>query len=134
VNESYFTSLTAQPGAYSLPNAPLIEPLADAMTTRVALVAAISADRGLEGFFTTTGSMDGPAFCQILPHIDHHGPGAVVLMDNVAYHKSGYMKDQLKEFGIQAVFNVAYSPNLNGIERYFSIVKRNYKAIKLNSI
>lgn len=79
-------------------------------------------------------TLDGTVFCQILPHFAAREPGAVVLMDNVAYHKFRETREKLVEHEMYVVFNVAYSPGLNGIKRFFSMVKRTYKQLKLNCI
>jgi hypothetical protein len=49
-------------------------------------------------------------------------------------HKTREVKDLYKELKITAIFNVPYSPDFNGIESYFSLVKSAYKKLILQQI
>ena len=55
-------------------------------------------------------------------------------MDNLNVHRSRRAKDRMEELGIAYIFNPIYSPELNGIEETFSIVKRAVKARRLQAI
>ena len=55
-------------------------------------------------------------------------------MDNLNVHRSHRAKDRMEELGIAYIFNPIYSPELNGIEEVFSIVKRAVKARRLQAI
>jgi hypothetical protein len=39
-----------------------------------------------------------------------------------------------KRLNINAIFNMPYSPDFNGIESYFSLVKAEYKKLALQSL
>ena len=39
-----------------------------------------------------------------------------------------------KRLNINAIFNMPYSPDFNGIESYFSLVKAEYKYLALHSL
>lgn len=49
--------------------------------------------------------------------------GDLVIMDNLAPHKSGPTLELLRRVGAKAVFLPAYSPDLNPIEKMWSKVK-----------
>jgi transposase len=52
------------------------------------------------------------------------GKNCLIILDNASYHRSGQTIQRYEEFGMQIAYNVAYSPSLNAIERFFSLVKR----------
>jgi transposase len=54
--------------------------------------------------------------------------GDLVIMDNLAPHKSGPTLDLIKEAGAQAVFLPAYSPDFNPIEKMWSKVKNTLRS------
>ena len=54
-------------------------------------------------------------------------------MDNLQVHKTKAVKKKLEELNFEVIWNVPYKPELNAIEYVFSMVKRNYKRMKLNS-
>lgn len=55
-------------------------------------------------------------------------PGTVLLMDNVAFHRSKETQAALNAKGFRPLFIPPYSPALNAIENVFSVVKRAYKS------
>lgn len=55
-------------------------------------------------------------------------------MDNLSVHKTKRVLDHLKEQDIEPVFNVPYSPELNGIELYWAALKKEYKAEMLQRV
>jgi transposase len=52
-------------------------------------------------------------------------------MDNLQVHKTNEVKAAYERLNIIPVFNIPYSPDFNGIESYFSMVKGNYKKLLL---
>ena len=52
-----------------------------------------------------------------------------ILTDNASIHKTKIVKERLAELGIPLVLNVAYCPDLNGIESFWAASKRIYRAI-----
>lgn len=50
-------------------------------------------------------------------------PGDIVIMDNLAPHKSGPTLELLEQVGAKALFLPAYSPDFNPIEKMWSKVK-----------
>ena len=52
-------------------------------------------------------------------------------MDNLSVHKTRGMMELYKSLSITPIFNIPYSPDFNGIESYFSLVKASYKKLLL---
>jgi transposase len=52
-------------------------------------------------------------------------------MDNMRVHWSKVSREAYDRLGITPIFNVPYSPQFNGIESVFSIVKGNFKKAQL---
>jgi len=48
-------------------------------------------------------------------------------MDNLSVHKTLSVRPVIQELGIVPIFSVAFSPQYNGIESYFFLVKQEYK-------
>ena len=55
-----------------------------------------------------------------------------IVMDNLQVHKTKAVRKKMTELAIEQVWNVPYSPEFNAIEHVFSMVKRNYKRMKLH--
>jgi transposase len=50
-----------------------------------------------------------------------------VFLDNLAVHKTKEVMETYERLNIKPIFNVPYSPQFNGIESYFSLLKGEYK-------
>ena len=57
-----------------------------------------------------------------------------IFMDNLRVHHTLDVKDLCAEYDIPLIFNLAYSPEYNPIETYFSLLKNLFKRAKLNCI
>jgi transposase len=57
-----------------------------------------------------------------------------IFMDNLSVHKTKVVKETCEKLNIKAIYNVPYSPDFNGIECYFSLVKGAYKHVLLKCI
>jgi transposase len=47
----------------------------------------------------------------------------VIFMDNLSVHKSNDVYYEMQNLNMTAIFNVPYSPQYNGIESYFFLLK-----------
>ena len=56
------------------------------------------------------------------------------MMDNVAFHKSGDVKERMNELGFSYTFTPVYFPQYNGIEEVIEIGKREVKKRRLEMI
>ncbi len=89
---------------------------------------------GVEAFITTRQNVNSKLFCAIFDEIKQNGDDFVCLLDNVQYHHSKYTKAYVKKRGIELVYNVPYSPNLNAIEKVFLQIKTRYRSLRLEAI
>ena len=58
----------------------------------------------------------------------------VLYMDNLSVHRSPHVKERMDELGIAYVYNPPYSPEFNGIESVFSILKNKIKKKRIQAI
>ena len=84
---------------------------------------AISTLNGFKAGEVTQGRMFGNEFVKIINGIAAFGSNTLVLLDNVSYHKSKATLKTLVKYEMFPVFNVPYTPDLNAIERVFSMLK-----------
>jgi transposase len=56
--------------------------------------------------------------------------GQVVIMDNAAFHKSQKTKDLIESVGCMVLYQPAYSPDLNPIEKQWAVLKRKFRKHK----
>ncbi len=102
----------------------------------MAVVAGVSAERGLEAFYLQNRSIDSQAFIQyLLSILTHSKPSEfVIFLDNCRVHHSLKVKDFLKQHGIWAIYNIAYGPEYNPIERVWAQLKMGFKKQRLAQI
>ena len=55
-------------------------------------------------------------------------------MDNLSVHKTLRIRAVMQELDMVPIFSVPYSPQYNGIEIYFFLVKQEYKKALLQRI
>ena len=51
-------------------------------------------------------------------------------MDNLSSHTAEETKKTMRDLEFRWIFNVAYSPEYNPIELTFSMLKKNFKALR----
>jgi transposase len=88
-------------------------------------------NEGLVAPWIIKGAMDGAAFdtyitTQLAPAL---APGTVVILDNLATHKSTVAVQALKDRGCWLLFLPPYSPDLNPIEMAFAKLKAHLRRI-----
>ena len=54
-----------------------------------------------------------------------------MFVDNLTVHKTEEVMKAYAELNMTPIFNIPYSPQFNGIESYFSLVKGVYKKLLL---
>ena len=101
-----------------------------------ALLAAISEDVGLEDYLIHPRSITAEEFTVFIKQLSQKfgGQPFAIFMDNLSVHKTRPVMDLYKELQITPIFNVPYSPDFNGIESYFSMVKAAYKRLLLQHV
>ena len=60
----------------------------------------------------------------LLPELE---VGSVIVMDNTSYHKSKKTQELIEENGCKVMYLPPYSPDLNKIENYWEIIKKEVK-------
>ena len=64
----------------------------------------------------------------------NEGEKICLFMDNLSAHTSDRSKDAMRGHGFKWIYNVPYSPDYNPIEFVFSIVKRNFRALRAQKL
>lgn len=135
-DEAVFTTATLPDRAYSAKkhNVQIEEKLAS--SPAVAVVAGVSVEGGLEGYHIQARSIDSDAFIQfVLTVLESSKPKDFVLfLDNCRVHHSKKVAQFLLENGIEVIFNVAYAPEYNPIERVWAQLKSQFKKEKMDLI
>ena len=100
------------------------------------LVAGISADRGLESYLIHPRSISAVEFIRFLEQLSEHldSQPFAIFLDNLSVHKTKEVQTVCKRLDITLIFNMPYSPDFNGIESYFSLVKARYKKLVLQRL
>ena len=101
-----------------------------------ALIAGISEDLGLESYMIKSRSFNQESYIEFLEMIRIKYPDRplVLFMDNLSVHKSRLVMQVYEDLKITPIFNVPYSPQYNGIERYWFLIKQIYKKMILKAI
>ena len=99
------------------------------------MIAGLTCE-GLIAPWVLPGAMDREAFNiyiekVLAPELE---PGTVVILDNLATHKSKHAAGILKTHGCWFLFLPAYSPDLNPIEMAFSKLKAHLRKIGARTI
>lgn len=94
------------------------------------LIAGLSQD-GLVAPWVLSGAMDRDAFDAYVEHVlvPELKPGTVVILDNLAVHKSEKAAQILRNHGCWMLYLPPYSPDLNPIEMAFSKLKAHLRRI-----
>ena len=92
------------------------------------LVAAITVE-GPIAPMVLNGPMDREAFEAYVEQclVHHLPPNAIVVMDNLSSHKSGFITKAIEQAGAQLRYLPPYSPDYNPIEPMWSKVKNDIK-------
>lgn len=109
---------------YSLRGVPLRLERRPARTTTTSVLAAAGSD-GSFVHAQRKGSFNAASFAQFVLDLPHP-QGAILLLDNVAFHHSQVVAEAARNKGYSLVFVPPYSPWFNPIETVFSVVKRHY--------
>lgn len=91
---------------------------------KLTLISGLSIN-GLVSPYEFEGYLDQHIFYYYLKDflIPEMKAGQVLLLDNLSSHKGEIIENLLIEKGIKVIYYPAYCPNLNPIEKYWSILK-----------
>ena len=124
-DEAVFTTATLCNRAYSAKKHYLQIEEKHTSSPAVAVVAGVSVDGGLEGYYMHARSIDSDAFIKLLLTVlDNSKPTDFILfLDNCRVHHSKKVTKFLLENDIETIFNVAYAPEYNPIEPIWAELK-----------
>ncbi len=93
-------------------------------TERVSWIGALK-DGKVFALLTFQGSCNRDLFEAWLKEclIPQTKPGDIIIMDNASFHKGVYIKEIIEEAGCEIWYLPAYSPDLNKIENWWSVLK-----------
>ena len=136
VDEAVFTFNTFSTRAWSARRGRIQVQDADARVKTMAFIAAISEDCGLEAWAMHPNSISTPEFVAFVEQLSakFHGAEFAIFMDNLTVHKTQAVAEACKSLNVRRIFNVPYSPDFNGIEAYFSMLKGEYKKLILQRL
>ena len=102
----------------------------------MAFLGAISDNGVLEAFSSHPNSITTKEFIEIVEKLSDkfHGQEFAIFMDNLQVHKTKEVLETCKRLKSRPIFNVPYSPDFNGIETYFSLLKGEYKKLMLERL
>ncbi len=105
----------------------------DLNRSNVAILAGVSLEFGTDLVMTFPSSVDIPKFKTYIENLRNKFffDDICIYMDNLAVHRSNIIKERLDELSIAYIFNPPYSPEYNGIESVFSILKNDFKKKRL---
>ncbi len=102
----------------------------------MAFLGAISDKEGLEAYTIHPNSITTKEFIEFVEMLSDkfHGQEFAIFMDNLQVHKTKEVLETCKRLRARPIFNVPYSPDFNGIETYFSLLKNEYKKLILERL
>ena len=94
-----------------------------------AVIAGISQEKGLEAYLVKEFSIDQDSFIEFIQSLADQNQGVrlAIFMDNLNVHKTKRVDYLIKRLKIYPIFSVPYSPQYNGIESYWFLLKQIYK-------
>jgi hypothetical protein len=98
----------------------------------VAVMAAVSIDKGLILFHKRPKSFNAKSFCDFLEDLRDslgHDRPAKIMLDNCRIHKAGDSYVYAYRYNFELLFNQPYCPWYNGCEYVWSIAKHRFKAL-----
>ena len=109
---------------------------ADIRIKTMAFLGAISDTEGLEVYSIHPNSITTKEFIEFVEMLSDkfHGQEFAIFMDNLQVHKTKEVLETCKRLKARPIFNVPYSPDFNGIETYFSLIKGEYKKLILERL
>lgn len=103
-------------------------------TKPIHLIAAVSLQNGLEAARLAMTPINSANFSEIFEDIVSEGAEAVLFGDNASWHRSHFTRSQLNLHSLTMIYNLPYTPQLNPIERVFSMLKSRFRAYRLQAL
>ena len=89
------------------------------------MLAGVSKEIGVDLVMTFKNSVDMPKFKIYIEELraKYFFDDICIYMDNLSVHRSLAVRERLDELSIAYIYSPPYSPDFNGIESVFSILK-----------
>jgi len=83
----------------------------------------------MEAYLIKPRSINSDSFIEFLKLLKSKNKGKrlAIFMDNLSVHKTFKVRETMRKLNMIPIYNVPYSPDYNGIESYFFLVKQIYK-------
>jgi transposase len=133
IDEAVFTFNTFLTKAWSSSYSNISVPEAKINVRAHALVAGVSEEVGLEGYLIVLKAINTESYIEFLRKLKqkYQHRKLALFIDNLMVHKAEGVNKVYAELEMTPIFNVPYSPQFNGIESYFSLLKNEYKKLLL---
>lgn len=134
LDETGFNEHTKRHYGYSPENTKAYTTVPANRNVNKSLICAIGVE-GVIAYMYKVGAFNSDSFMifieeQLVPYFRIH-PNKVLIMDNARFHKSASILQLLRSNGIACKFLVPYSPELNPIEEFFSMIKSRFCAVRI---
>ena len=102
----------------------------------IAVLAAVSREKGVELAMTFKRSVNMPKFKLFLDELRRKNPfdNMLIVFDNLAVHRNQHVLERMEELSFRWAFTPRYSPAFNGIEEVWAQCKQWLKQDRLNAI
>ena len=136
IDEICFTKGTVPKTEYSAKGKNMAADLVHLKEPTLAVLSAISLDKGQEHFKIFDDSVNVAKFKQYLRELrDKNGNEKIaIFLDNLSAHRSDKSKEEASKLGFRFIFNVPYSPEYNPIEFVFSKVKSRFRRLRARKL
>ena len=136
LDETVFTRKTLAASEWALPKENVTVDVAKIDEPCLALLAAISKEKGREYYRTYPRSVNVQKFKEWLKELRGRNEDAPIalFLDNLSAHRSTKALNCMKELGFRWIFNVPYSPEYNPIELTFSKLKHVFRTLRAQKL
>ncbi len=136
IDEICFTRTTVPKTEYNLKSQNMAADLVHLNEPTLAVLSAISTEKGQEHFKIFDKSVNVQKFKQYLQELrEKNGEEKIALfLDNLSAHRSEKSKVEASRLGFRFIFNVPYSPEYNPIEFVFSKVKQRFRVLRARKL
>ena len=131
-----FTVRTLPQKAWSAKNMPYAIDFKQVSPKSVAVIASISANRGVEVYNMHNRSINTTKFLVFIEDLRRKrwADDIALFVDRLSVHRTKAVRERLEELSIPLILNASYEPDYNPIENIFAQVKANFKRLRLDDI
>ena len=136
LDEICFTRTTVPKKEYTKLKKNMPSDLAHLNEPTLAVLSAISKEKGQEHFKIYDNSVNVQKFKQYLKELRAQNPDEKIalFLDNLSAHRSEKSRVEGASLGFRFIFNVPYSPEYNPIEFVFSKIKQRFRVLRARKL